>query len=201
MAPYYSVGDTSGSIAAPIILDQVSVSGGIFLGNISLTLTASTYGAGVSGSSSGNLAWPLSSASIHYLDSNLGTWQPIQGTDGGMKVVSSPSSPVYVTGNLAVIDPEIALPNATVSMVAASVSSVLLSAANSNRKQLSVYNSAVADLYIKFASVATTESFSIKIPPSGYFELTTTNGVYTGPLAGIWRTATQGSASITEVIG
>ena len=189
--PYYQSGNSFGSIAAPIILDPVSVSGSIFLGNISLTLTASTFGAGVSGSSSGSIDWPPASASICYVDATTGAAMPVLGEAGAIRV----------TGNLVVQDPEASLPNAIVSMVTATTDSVLLSAANLNRKQLSIYNSATTDLYLKFAATAALGSFTIRIPPSGYFELTTTNGVYTGPIAGIWRTTTQGSASITEVIG
>ena len=184
--PYFEYGDTSGSIAAPIVLDQVSVSGAVFLGNIGVVITASTWGAGVSGSSSGSILWPLSSASMHGF--NGSSWEPVKVAAGGYLQVTGTVTPSQISLNTSVI-----------TNTAATISAVTMSAANVSRKQWSLYNGSDGSVYVKLGTGALTSSYTLIVAPGGYYELPATNGIYTGVITAIWGVTSIGSASITEI--
>lgn len=84
---------------------------------------------------------------------------------------------------------------ATPSTVAASVTSAILIAANSNRKGVTIWNNSTATLYIDFDSAASTSDFAVKIAGGGYYEMPFD---YTGVISGIWD-ATNGNALVREL--
>jgi len=85
---------------------------------------------------------------------------------------------------------------ATVTRVAAAVSSTQLLAANSIRLAASFYNDSTADLYLKFGTAASATSKTVTVPAGGIYELPGLP-VYGGVIHGIWTSAT-GAADITE---
>ena len=84
-----------------------------------------------------------------------------------------------------------------VTQIASSITSITIAPANLNRFALSVYNDSTVDLYIKFGAVASLNSFTVKIPPSGFFEIP--QPCYRGQIDGIWTEA-DGNAYVTEII-
>lgn len=85
---------------------------------------------------------------------------------------------------------------ATLSNVSASASSVQLLAGTTG-EAVCVFNDSSADLYLKYGTAASTSSFTVKIPPGGFYEFPT-RPLYRGVVHGIWSAA-SGSARITEV--
>jgi hypothetical protein len=85
--------------------------------------------------------------------------------------------------------------SATLATVSASVSSVSLLASNAARRMAVIYNDSAAVLYVKFGATASLTSFTVAIPPYGYFEMPVP--AYTGALDGIWSAA-SGAARVTE---
>lgn len=83
-----------------------------------------------------------------------------------------------------------------VTSVASSTSSVQLLASNSSRKGGTIYNDGSNNLFVKFGVTASTTSYTVKIPATGYYELP--SPIYTGEIDGIWDVA-SGSARITEL--
>lgn len=84
-----------------------------------------------------------------------------------------------------------------VTSVAAAVASTSLLASNTSRRGATFYNdSASASLYIKLGATASLTSFTVLVPPSGYYEVP--SPVYTGAIDGIWDAAV-GDARITEL--
>ena len=208
--PYYAHGDTSGSIQAPIVLDDISVSGAVFLGNVALNITASAPSM-VSGSSS----FPIANVGLSYWDGS--SWEKVVGNSGSLQVTisgaaggvipvqisSSAAAPVHVTGVLLVEDPEIPYGSSSITIFTSSLSSAILAASNVDRKQLFICNNTDNSLFIAFSSQSNPDSsFTVMLPALSFYELPTTNGVYSGPISGIWRTlASVGSASVTEISG
>lgn len=86
---------------------------------------------------------------------------------------------------------------ATLSNVAGSASSVVILAANANRLGATIYNDSTAILYLKFGTTASTTSFTVKLNPDDFYELSGPP-LYTGILHGIWGSAT-GAARVTEL--
>jgi hypothetical protein len=85
----------------------------------------------------------------------------------------------------------------TTTTVPASITSVSLLAANSNRKGASIYNnSPAATLYIGFGPTATTTNYADKIGPNSLWEMPID---YDGQITGIWSLA-NGSAQVTEFV-
>jgi hypothetical protein len=86
---------------------------------------------------------------------------------------------------------------ATLSNVAASVTSVTILASNASRKGGSVYNDSSSAMYLKQGTSASTTSFSFKIPANTLYEINASI-VYTGAYTALWDTAT-GNARVTEL--
>lgn len=84
---------------------------------------------------------------------------------------------------------------ATLSNVASSATNVTVIASNSSRIGATVYNDSAAYLYLKLGTTASATSFTIKIDPSGYYEVPFG---YTGIIDGLWASA-NGSARVTEL--
>jgi hypothetical protein len=89
---------------------------------------------------------------------------------------------------------------ATVTSVPASVTEVTIVDDNENsddvRRGVHIYNDSTADLYIKFGTGVSTESFTVKIPTNTFFE--SAQPLYRGIVTGIWSEAV-GSAKVTKV--
>lgn len=68
---------------------------------------------------------------------------------------------------------------------------------NMKRAGAMFFNNSVSSMYIALAQTASTTLYTIKIPPAGYYELPFIY-TYTGPISGIWDTAT-GTVQVTEV--
>lgn len=84
----------------------------------------------------------------------------------------------------------------TTTTVASSATTVTLLASNPSRKGATFFNdSTVAFLYLKLGATASLTSFTVKIAPSGYYEVPNN---YTGIIDGIWNTA-SGNARITQL--
>lgn len=80
--------------------------------------------------------------------------------------------------------------------VSASTSNVTILSANSNRLNATIFNDSLNILYLKLGVVASTTSFTVKIPAGSYYELPIK---YIGVIDGIWD-GTDGAARVTELI-
>jgi uncharacterized membrane protein len=111
-----------------------------------------------------------------------------------------PAIPVTDNNGSITVDGSVNINGASTSSVTsvnASVSNVLLLAANANRKTAIFFNDSTLDsLRLKLGSVASNTSFTVLIDAGGYYELP--NPVYTGQIDGIWSGAT-GAVRITEL--
>ena len=81
--------------------------------------------------------------------------------------------------------------------VNASITSVSLLAANTNRKTFYVYNDSAATLYLAWGATASTIAYTTQVPPNTLYEMPSAS-TWQGAVSGIWPTAT-GAARITEV--
>lgn len=87
---------------------------------------------------------------------------------------------------------------ASVSRVAASLTSVQLLAPNSLRRAVVIVNeSNTATLFVRWGTAASSSAYTYAVPPGGTLEYEPRT-VYTGAIHGIW-TAVGGAAQITEV--
>lgn len=121
------------------------------------------------------------------------TWdrQPGNSTDGTLVNLGA-NNDVTVTGS---VDPSRPA-NATLSSVAASVTSVSLLASNAARRQVIIVNDGNKTLYIAFAGTASATAFTVRL--GGGQEFISEMNSYTGAISGIWDSA-NGSARITEI--
>lgn len=85
---------------------------------------------------------------------------------------------------------------AAVTSVASSASAVTLLAANAERKSALFFNDSTATLYLKFGVGAAPSSFTVKIAPGGYADMS--DVVYTDIITGVWDAA-NGYCNITEL--
>lgn len=130
----------------------------------------------------------------------------LDGVEGLLTTIDSDTSALAgtVSGSEVQVDVVSSAPSneaksgtATLSSVAGSASSQTLLAANAARLNASFYNDSTAILYLKFGTTASSTSFTVKIQPEGYYELTRPN-IYTGRIDGIWASA-AGAARVTEM--
>lgn len=84
--------------------------------------------------------------------------------------------------------------SSVITSVNGSASSVLLLAANANRKNFSVYNDSSVNLYLACAASASTTAYTVKIPSQNLYE---SQLDYTGTVSGVWDSAV-GAARVTE---
>ena len=109
---------------------------------------------------------------------------------------SANSAPVVLASDQSAIPVTSATSSTSaVTSVAASVTTVNLLAINTSRKGATFYNDSASFLYLKLGATASTTSFTVKIAPSGYYEVPSS---YTGVIDGIWVSAV-GSARITQL--
>jgi hypothetical protein len=83
-----------------------------------------------------------------------------------------------------------------VTKVDASLSNTILLASNDDRKMVTFYNNSTASLFIKFGSLATVDSFSLKIGAGDYMEFP--YPCFIGRIDGFWD-AVNGSVMVTEI--
>ena len=81
-------------------------------------------------------------------------------------------------------------------VVSSSVSSVQILAANTSRKGVIIFNNSTQALCIKYGSTASSNSFTVQLAASGYWEMPWP--IYTGVIDGIWA-GVNGNAQITEL--
>lgn len=86
----------------------------------------------------------------------------------------------------------------TTTSVASSASSVLILAANVNRKGVLICNDSTAILRLSFSNPATTANAFVAIPAAGTFALDPSL-LATGAIYGIWSAA-NGTAQVTEFV-
>jgi hypothetical protein len=86
---------------------------------------------------------------------------------------------------------------AALSTVASQTSSIQLAAVNEARRGLFIFNTDANPLFVKYGTTAATNSFTVKIPNDGYWEMPAP--IYHGVLHGIWSGDGTGSAFITEL--
>lgn len=85
---------------------------------------------------------------------------------------------------------------ATLSSVAASVTSVLLLAANAARRRFVIHNQSSSVLFVAFAATATAAAYTYRIAANSDIDGALND--YTGIITGIWAAA-NGNARITEI--
>lgn len=83
----------------------------------------------------------------------------------------------------------------TVTNVSASPNSGELLGINKDRALFLMFNDSIYPLYIKYGSPVSLTDFSVRIPPTFYFE--SPRPVYEGPIFGIWE-GSSGSLRLTE---
>ncbi len=86
----------------------------------------------------------------------------------------------------------------TLTNVASSASTGTILASNSARKGAMIVNDSTASLYLKFGATASVTSYTVLIPPSGYYEFPANPCIYSGIVDGIWSAA-NGNARVTEI--
>lgn len=79
--------------------------------------------------------------------------------------------------------------------VASNATNITLLAANVNRLGVTIFNDSTKILFVKFGSIASATSFTVRLVSLAYFEVPFN---YTGIIDGIWATA-NGFARITEL--
>jgi len=85
---------------------------------------------------------------------------------------------------------------ATLTNVSGSASSVSLLASNTSARARTAFNDSTATLHLKFGTTASTTSFTVAIPPNGYYEFP--QPIYNGAVDGIWDAA-NGAVRLTEI--
>lgn len=105
------------------------------------------------------------------------------------------------TSNTAAAPLNVTVPTAVAVMtsVASSITSVVLLAANADRKGFIVYNDSTEVLYLNLEASASTTVFTAKVAVGGIFTMPSWPVRYTGAVSGIWPVA-AGSARVTSVI-
>ncbi len=88
------------------------------------------------------------------------------------------------------------LSTSSVTSVNGNSGNVQLLASTAGRKLAMFYNESTAILYLKLGTTASITSYTVQIPPSGYYELPLP--CYTGEIDGIWASST-GAVRITEL--
>lgn len=75
--------------------------------------------------------------------------------------------------------------------------SQILANANPGRLGFIIENDSIYFLYVKFGATASLTSYTVKLTPQGYYEMS--EPIYTGNIDGIWSGDGTGAARITEL--
>lgn len=86
---------------------------------------------------------------------------------------------------------------AAVTSVPASITTVTIIAANSDRCSLIIYNDSTSALRIKFGPGASSTDYTLQIPGQGSY-IMEPPALYTGLISGVWEAA-NGAALVTEI--
>lgn len=86
--------------------------------------------------------------------------------------------------------------SATLTNVTSAASNTSLLSSNAAARARMCFNDSTATLYLKFGTTASTTSFTVAIPPGGYYEFP--QPLYKGAVDGIWSAA-NGAARMTEM--
>lgn len=159
--------------------------------NNDVTVTG-TVAATQSGTWTTARSWTLASGTDSVAAVQSGTWNitNISGT------VSLPTGAATET-TLSALNGKFSSATATLTNVAASLTSVTLLASNSSRKGAILYNDCSLPCYVKFGSTASTTSFTVYLTANSHLILDS-NPVYTGIITGIWTTVV-GNMRVTEL--
>ncbi len=111
-------------------------------------------------------------------------------------VQAPPSQAVTNTGTFVVQNTPATVSTSAVTSVAGNAGNVQLLASTAGRKQAMFYNESTQILYLKLGTTASTSSYTVQLPPNGYYELP--QPIYTGQIDGIWASA-NGNVRITEL--
>ena len=114
--------------------------------------------------------------------------QPPAATDWGLLV-----RPIGPFGPVTIEQPSLS----TVTAVPQNLGSVVLAAANTNRRGLLIFNDSPGPLYVKTGAGAALADWSVKICAGSYWEAP--YAVTTQLITGIWSVAGTGSARVTEL--
>lgn len=132
-----------------------------------------------------------------------GSYEPVKVTPSGALTVevNDGGGSITVDGTVSiggtVTTALIAGSTATLTNIDDTAASTALLASNSSRKGFAIFNDSTSALYVKFGTTAASTAFTVKIEASGYYELVG-NGVYTGPVDGVWVSDASGAARVTE---
>ena len=142
---------------------------------------------------SGTVSLPTGAAT----DSTLSTMSGKLPATLGQKTSSNSMAVVIASDQSAVTVSEVTSGTSTITSVSGAVTSTQLLASNTSRKNAAFYNDSTAILYLKLGTTASTTSYTVQIPASGYYELPV-GKIYTGEIDGIWSGAV-GAVRITEL--
>lgn len=155
-----------------------------------VTVTQSTAGnlnATVTGTVTANIGTTNGLALDTTITARLNTLGQKTSANSAPVVIASDQSAIPVTSA--------ASTTGTNSSVNASVTSVSVLASNTSRKGATIFNDSTSFGYFSLTTTASLTSYTVKIAPSGYYEVPFG---YTGVISGIWVTAT-GAARVTEL--
>lgn len=119
------------------------------------------------------------------------TWQSV---DGGANVVETEAVTITESGGLEVF---LRATVGTVTTVPVAAVAVTLLLSNPARTGAMIYNDDNKALYVKLAAGPTTASFTVKIMPSGYYELPFP--AYSGIITAIRAAGPAGNVQVTEL--
>jgi hypothetical protein len=157
-------------------------------GTVTVTqATGSNLNAVVSGTVTANIGTTNGLALDATLTARLNTLGQKTSANSAPVVLASDQPAIPVTTDTST--------TSAITSVAASITTVTLLALNTLRKGATFYNDSSSFLYLKLGATASTTSFTVKIAPSGYYEVPSS---YTGVIDGIWVSAV-GSARITQL--
>jgi len=103
-----------------------------------------------------------------------------------------------IAASCASIDAKIGASTGTITSPAQSPTSVVILAANANRKGFLLYNDASAKVYVAFAATASTTSYTLQMSSNSFYESTETV-VYKGTISAIWNSGSSGNMRVTEL--
>ena len=201
--PIYQIGITGTlpnvTVANPVSQVQLT-------GTNSVTVSNPIYQVGITGTLPNvTVANPVSQVQLTGTNSvtvtNPVTQVLLTGTN--TVTISNPVTQVLLTGtNTVTVGNSVLTTNqqqggvATVSTIAGTGTSVTLLSANTSRKGLQIFNNSANNMFTKFGTTASLNSFSFIIAASGFYEMPM--NYYTGRVDAIW-TAAGGSGIVTEI--
>lgn len=114
--------------------------------------------------------------------------------DGGNSITIDGTVTATPTGTYTTKETRAA--TSAVTSVADTDTNTTLLASNAARLGATIYNESTVDLHAKLGATASLTSYTIKIAPSGYYEVPFG---YTGIIDGIWTSNASGNARMTEL--